>query len=69
MNTYEMLAREKKVSHLVPVLIKLGERASRIEQNLDNEEFWRLAAVQAQVKLPSMETRKAVVEKLKECGR
>jgi hypothetical protein len=66
---YEIQARQRKVFALTSLMIRGQIKVAQLEANLDNHEFWKIAADECKINMPSMETRKGVVEKLREFER
>ncbi len=63
---FELAGRLGKVFRLMPILIKLGVSWSELEENIENENFWQIAARAARIKLPSLKTRELVIQHLKD---
>lgn len=63
-NTYEMRARDLKAGKLAEYLIKIGLIAAEVVNGTDAE--WNQAAKQAGVRPPSTETRRRVIEIMRE---
>jgi hypothetical protein len=65
-NTYALLAREKKARKLADVIAAAQITAAQVEEALNNVVFWQTACEGAGTHRPSPETRKLVVEMLRE---
>ncbi len=63
---FELAGRLGKVFTLMPILIKLGVSWSELQENIENENFWQIAAKEAKIKLPSLKTRELVIQHLKD---
>ena len=74
MNTYAMLARDRKAAVIADLLRISGWTAERIERLIGDEDFWLAYARDAAAILhqrrptkgPSLETRRAVIARLME---
>lgn len=63
MNVYEQAGREKKAALLVDMLQADGVAAATVERF--PEAMWEAYAKAAKVKLPSLETRRMVIQMMK----
>lgn len=69
-NAFEAMARSRKVSAILEILAKVSVTADEAEADIDKEVGWEVLARHAGIKMPSLETRKAVVAAMrkKEAG-